>query len=357
MSLSNHYNTGKEVLSKQKVALLHRIRRNFFLKCLSLCTAILLYFYVQQERNPTITRQFLIPVSFEGQTSDVSVEADQPQIKVAVTGPQPVLELMKDSDIRVIGDLRNVPTDVVSTQKIKLHYDVRLSHEMQLLLSYDPWPLQRMEVQVFPQRSRDIAVEAHFPQAARVGYHYGPASIRPSRIRITGRIDRIKRVTQIVADSNSLEPGGGIDNDFPLAARDANNNVVEGIVLEVPKAHVTVPILEDPYSRILSISPIFNDQPPPGYRITHVAADPNQVRATGRPEIIDTLSTLATEEIDVHEMVGSQVILVPLVVPRGVLLKDANGSPISRVTVRITVEKQGGSVTQPPGPPASQPLQ
>ena len=347
MSLSNHYNTSKEALTKQKVAFIHRMRRNFFLKCLSMCTAVLLYFYVQQERNPTITRQFLVPVTFEGQSSDISVEADQPQFKVSVTGPQPVLELMKDSDIRVIGDLRNIPTDTINTVKVKLHYDVRLSHEMQLLLSYDPWPLPRLDVQVYPQRSRELSVDAHYPQEARVGYHYGPASIRPARVRITGRIDRVKRVSQIVADASSLESGGGIDNEFPLSARDANNNPVEGIMLEVPKVHVTVPILEDPYSRILSISPIFNDQPPAGYRITHLAAEPNQVKATGRPEVIDTLSTVSTEEIDVHDMVASQVILVPLVVPKGVTLKDSAGNPVTRVTVHITVEKQGGANTPP----------
>jgi YbbR domain-containing protein len=354
LSLTNHYNNSKQVLTQQKVAFVHRMRRNFFLKWLSLCTAVLLYFYVQQERNPTITRQFLVPVIFEGQSADISVETDQPQFKVAVTGPQPVLELMKDSDIRIVGDLRNVPTDTINSQKVRLHYDVRLSHEMQLLLSYDPWPLPRLDVQVYPQRSKDLAVDAHYPQEPRVGYHYGPASIRPARVHVTGRIDRVKRVTQIVADASSLEHGGGIDNEFPLSARDANNNPVEGITLDVTRAHVTVPILEDPYSRILSISPIFNDQPPPGFRIAHVTAEPNQVKATGRPEIIDTLSTVSTEEIDVHEMTGSQVLLVPLVMPRGVTLKDAAGNPVTRVTVHITVEKQGGTVPSNPGQSGSQ---
>ena len=182
-------------------------------------------------------------------------------------------------------------------------------------------------------------MEAHFPREARAGYHYGVAAISPERVRISGRIDRIKRVVQVVADATALEQGGGIDNEFTLSARDADNNPVDGVTMDVQHAHVTVPIQEDPYSKILSISPIFNDQPLPGFRITRVDVDPRQVRVAGRPELIDTLSTLSTEEIETHDMTDSQQVSIPLVIPKGVVVRDSSGNQITKVRVSITVER------------------
>lgn len=353
MSLTTQYIGGKQAIKQQRVALLLRLRRNFTLKFISMAAAVLLYFYVQQERNPMVPRVFEVTIGFEGLPSDVAADTDQPQIKVTVTGPQPVVEVLKDSDIRVVADLRSLPNDKMTTERVSMRYDIKLPREMQALLSFDPSPLPRLPVQVYPQRSRDIIVEAHFPKEAHAGYHYGTQVIRPERVNISGRIDRVKRVAKVVADAKSLESGGGIDNDFPLSARDADNNPVEGITMSVQTVHVTVPIVDEPYLKILSISPIFNDQPQPGYRIIHLAAEPNQVRVSGRPELIDTLSTLLTEVIPVHDMTDNQVLSVPLVIPKGVVVRDNDGNAITKVVVKITVEKVGTSAPSTSGPPVN----
>jgi YbbR domain-containing protein len=354
MSLTTQYLGGKQAITRQKVALLMRIRRNFALKFISLFTALLLYLYVQQERNPMVARVFEVTISREGLPPDVSVDVDQPQIKVTVTGPQPVVDVLKESAVRVVADLHSLPSDKITTARVPMKYDIHLTPEVQTLLSIDPSPLPRLEVQVFPQRSKELQVEAHYPKEAHAGYHYGPYSVKPERVTISGRIDRVKRVTQIVADANSLETGGGIDNDFPLSARDSDNNPVDGITMTVQTAHVTVPIVEDAYSKILSVSAIISDQIQSGYRITNVTVEPKQVRVVGRPQLIDTLSTLSTEEISVHDVTENKVVSVPLVVPNKVGVTDiATHNPITRIEVTLTVEKVGASSSPPPGQPVT----
>lgn len=349
MSFSSQYTGGKQAIKRQRIALIQRIRRNFALKFISLLASILLYFYVQQERNPTIPRQFNVPIILEALPPDVTVDTDIQQVLVTVTGPQPVVDALKESDIRIVADLHSLPTDKVATERIKLRYEVKLNQEIQNLLSYEPWPLPHLEVRVHPQRTREMAVEAHYPKETRAGYHYGTPDIRPSHVRITGGIDRVNRVTQIVADASSIEPGGGIDNDFTLSARDADNNPVEGITIDVPRVHVTVPIKEDPYAKIVSISPIIFDQPAPGYRMTKIAVTPNQVRIAGPLELVDPISTLTTEEIPVQSLTETRTVTVNLILPSGVTARDSSGNVITKVTVKMIVEK----VAAPPVAPTT----
>ncbi len=355
MSLSTHYLDGKEAISRRKIAFVQRLRQNFILKFISLATAVLLYFYVQQERNPTVPRVFEVPISFEGLPADVSIDSDQLPVKVIVTGPQPVVDVLKESELRVVADLKSLTGDKITTTKVSMRYEFKFPKEMQALLSFDPLPLPLLTVQVYPQRTREIAIDAHYPKESRAGYHYGSAVIKPEHIHISGRIDRIKRVVQVVADAKSIETGGGIDGYFSLSARDSENNPIEGITMSIQKAHVTVPSVEDPYSKIVSISPIINDLPLPSFRITHVTTDPKQVRIFGRPGLIDALSTLSTEQIPVKDAFESQALSVPLLIPRGLTVKDMNGNAITNITVRITIVRIGGSTPTTSGPQTSGP--
>ena len=129
--------------------------------------------------------------------------------------------------------------------------------------------------------------------------------------------------------------------NFTLSPRDSDDNPVDGITLDVQQTHVTVPVIEDPYSKILSISPIINEQPPPGYRITRIAVEPTQLWAAGRPQLVDALSTLSTEEITAHDLTQDQQISAPLVIPKGVVVKDGAGNQVMKVTVRISVSRTG----------------
>src|SRR5437868_4898355 len=93
------------------MGLLTRFRQNLSLKIVSLIAAILLYVYVQQERNPTIAKQLIANVEYRNTKEGYEVVPASRQIAVTVTGPKSSVEKLKDGDIKATADVSTVPSN------------------------------------------------------------------------------------------------------------------------------------------------------------------------------------------------------------------------------------------------------
>ncbi|HLK61770.1 MAG TPA: CdaR family protein [Chthonomonadaceae bacterium] len=343
----------KQAIERQGLALWSRIRQNFWLKVISLVAAILLYFFVQQERNPTVPRTFMAQIVLVNGREDVEVERDMQQFEVTLSGPRPIIDSLKDGDVRLVADLGNLPTDKVTTERVPMTYDIRLPEELKRELRRDPDPLPPLKVQLYPQLTILRNVEVHFVKETPVGVKYGRAILRPDKVKVTGRADRIARVERVVVEASTSDPGTEIDGEFPLSARDRDNNTVIGVTLSAQKAQVRIPLEIDDYSKIVSISPNLFDLPEPPYRLVEVRAEPSQVRIVGRPENVNPITTLTTDPISVHDLTEDQTIEARLTPANGVTIRDLKGNAISKVKVRITIGKVSAPTTS--GQPASHP--
>lgn len=333
--------SGKKGSSQHtRLTLRHRLGQNLFLKVVSLVASVMLHFYVQGERNPSTTRLFFAPVVRQNLPDNMEVESEIQQEEVHVTGPRSVLDVLKDGDIRVIADLRGIPVDKDTSEKVPVRYDVMGVPPDQLVdLTFDPLRPQRIVMQFYPQKAVELPIAIRSPKEGPVGYHYGRAELLPKRVQVAGRLDRVKSIDQLVVNVRPTQPGGAIDADFPVVPLDTGNNPVPGITLNPTTVHVIVPLVEEPYSKIVSVSPVINDQPLPTYRLEDVMVKPDQARISGRPPLINSISTLETEPISVHDLMENQTISVKLIAPSGVMIRDLSGKPINQVTVHFTVRR------------------
>lgn len=347
MSLTSLPTAGKKALERHKLALTERIRRNFWLKLISLATAVLLYFYVQAERNPNITRPFTTPVLIEHKPEEVEVQADPQKIKVNVSGPRSVMDLLKDGEIRIIGDFAGTPIDKVSPQKLRCHYEfVGSAAEHRIELSLDPPDPPRLAVMVYPQKTTRLLVSLHYLREAPVGFRYNAAEVSPPTVKVSGRLDRVDRVERVVVNAVGGAAGAAIEGDFNVLARDNNNSPVEGVTLTPDNVHVTIPLVVESYSKIVSISPDVNDQPQAGFRLYDVQVTPLQVRVTGQPSQVDRISTLQTHPISIRDRMEDLETDVQIDVPSGVAVRTLDNKPLHHVHVRVTLKR----TVSPPAP-------
>lgn len=352
MSLNHLPTVGKTALERHRLALTERVRRNFWLKFISLATAVLLYFYVQAERNPNVTHPFTTPILIEHKPEAVEVQTDTQKIKVNVSGPRSVMDLLKDGEVRITADFTGAAVDKVSAQKLRCRYDFTGSAaEHRAELSLDPPEPARLAVMVYPQRTTPVTVSVNYLREAPAGYRYNAAKVNPPKVTVSGRLDRVDRVERVVVRAVGGEAGASIEGDFLVSARDSNNSPVDGVILSPSTVHVTIPLAVEPYSKIVSISPDIRDTPQVGFTLHDIEMTPiQQVRVTGRPERVHAISTLLTQAITIRDRMEDLETDVPLVVPDGITVRTLDDKPLHRVHIHVTLRRVV-SPTPPPVPP------
>lgn len=348
MSLTSLPTASKNALERHRLALTERVRRNFWLKFISIATAIMLYFYVQAERNPNVTRPFTTPVLIEHKPDEVEVQSDPQKIKVNVSGPRSVMDLLKDGEVRITADFSGTPVDKVAPQKLRCRYDfVGSAAEHRAELNLDPPEPTRLAVMVYPQRSTPITVSVRYLREPPAGFRYNAPEVSPKKVKVSGRLDRVDRVERVVVNAVGGASAASIEGDFLVSARDNNNNPVEGVTLTPSTVHVTIPLVVEPYTKIVSLSPDVRDTPRGGFTLYDILVVPAQVRVTGRPDRVNGISTLLTEAISIRDRTEDLDADVTVVIPDGVTAHTMDGKPLHRVHVRVLVKRAPAAPISP----------
>lgn len=320
-------------------SLLRKVRANFPLKLISLASAIVLYFYVQSERNPMIARTLVATISKINAPIDVEIETEPQQVLVNITGSRQIVERLKDGDVRAMLDLKGVIANDVRTVSLPLNATIpALSEEMRHEVVIELQTL-RVKVTLYPPVTRTLSVHANYPKEPPAGFKYGQPEVRPGNVKISGRADFVNSVDHLVVNAAPNDTGAKIEGEFSILALDKKDNPVEGVTLNPARVRVYVQLVEDLPSKIIPISPEIPDQPLPPYSLSDITSTPQQVKIMGRPGRLEQISTLKTEVVSVRDMTQTQVLIVNLIIPPDITVRDASDKPVTTIKLRIEIQK------------------
>lgn len=324
-----------------------RIRQNLSLKIVSLVAAILLYIFVQQERNPTIQKTLLVTVEFKKSQDGYQVVTPTPRYPVTVTGPRPSIERLKDGDIKAWADISGVTTN-------QPNFPVRVNYELPKGvpdISLDA-SQEFVQVQVFRQKTRKMEVEAVWKHEALPGLKYGEPTIHPSLVSVRGREDVVNRIYKIVAPASPVEPKANIDGDFTVQAWDSDHNTIEGVDFFPEKVHVTIPQVLLPAEQIVEVQTPLSDRPAAPYVLTDRVYMPNSVKIIGTPQRVAEIRAINTETLSIHNLTATTTMDAALITPPDVQVRDLHGKAITHVKVTFIITK---TKTEPPTPETTTP--
>ena len=337
----------RESVQRQFAAFVVRLRQNFALKFIALVASILLYVFVQGERNPVLQRTLIAAVVRQDVPPDVEIDAE-PQLMIGVTGPASIVQRLSDNDIRAVLSLREVARDSAKPQITRVHLEVPgLSKQAFDSLIFDP-PDPTMKVQVYAPITRQLPVHPMYPKDAPAGYNYGPPDINPVSVQIFGRADRVNRVEEVIINAAPVETGARIDGPFAVLPRDKDGNPVEGVTIKPATVRISVPLVEKLPSKLVPISVMLAGLPQPPYTLGRLLPERTYIKVIGRGDILKNIYTIQTEPIPVSDFTETQEVNARLFLPDNAVLRDENDRPIIAVKVRIEIEK--GVVEKPVKP-------
>lgn len=235
-------------------------------------------------------------------------------VKVKLSGLKNNLLKIKSSDIVATIDLNKI----VGKDKSGEH---RIPVEITSLDNFEVLSFSPMYITCTVEKeiSKAIDVTVKHTGVVNDNYYVGRGISKPASIIIRGAESRVESVSEALAvvNVNGLEKD--ITKSISLMLKDANNEDVNGVVMDKSVVSITQPIYE---TKTVSVKPDFIGEPKEGYKLMDVISERTTVKIAGRRNILDNISNIITEPLDIRNQIVNVVNDKSLILEDGILVVD-----------------------------------
>lgn len=311
---------------------------NLLLKLISLAASLVLWAYVSAERfpNTTISRNVRAEVRTGGSPPpDVIVSLRTESVPVLVSGPKSEVDALNDNDIKAEVNLSsaNLSTTILRCRAFRMP---TTAPNVQTV------DRPTVIVDVAPRERKTMRVTAQLEGDEREAAKYGAPRLSPEMANVSGRREDLQRVAKLVVTVDVSRLGRFAD--LPIRAYDKDGIEVRGVEMDPATTRAELSLASSEATRSLVINVPFRGHTAFPYQVTDILVDPAQVVATGKPDVLGTLSRVDTEELDVGGLMSDVTRDVQLHLPAGVTLKSGPQ------TVSVTVKVRDATKVGPPNP-------
>lgn len=283
---------------------------------LSLVLAVFIWLTATEAQNP-IDGQFLqVNVDFVGRPENsVLIQPQRQTVQIRVEGPESVLRQISPTDFTASADLslapfgEAVPVPIrVSSTAEDVEYTLIIPEEVDVLLE--------------KQITREIPLDVDLRGSTARGHTQGDPLIEPPSINVTGPESSVEQIDIALATvflNNARETVIGTHRPVFYDAQGRVASTV-GMDLNIERVQVTVPVEQSAGFAEKLVTVAWNGEPATGYRLLNVNVEPPSVLVEGQPEVVNALTRLQTEPIDITGLTESFVQQVSLDLPAGITL-------------------------------------
>ena len=311
------------------------LKANIGLGLLSLALAVTLWAFVTNEENPTRTDCVpgAIPVEMVNVPEGLAVAAlSDEAVSVRASAPQDICDHLTVDDFRAVADL--------STAKARENsVTLRVSSTRRQVQVEQASPFQ-VTVTLEPVTTKVVPVTVKLIGTPPLGYATVSGKTTPEQVEVTGAESLVALVEEAVADVNVQGVRVPLDQVFTLVARDGRGGDIEGVTLNPSTVEVALPIVRREMTQAYVVTPTLRGVPSSGFNVTSISVEPAFVVITGAIEALQSLTTVATDEVDVDGAASDVVRAAKLQLPPGLTVTGSDS-----VTVRVSVSPAQGEIT------------
>ena len=311
------------------------LRANIGLGLLSLALAVSVWVFVTGEENPTRTDCFPgdIPVETVNVPEGLAIAGlSDAAVSVRASAPQDICDQLTAGDFRAVVDL-------AIARARENTVTVRVSSTRGRVNVVEANPAQ-VAVTLEPVTTKVVPVTVKLIGTPPLGYGTVPGKTTPEQVEVTGAESLVALVEEGVADVNVQGVRVPLEQTFPLVARDSRGGDIEGVTLNPSTADVVLPIVQREITQAYVVTPQVRGTPADGFDVTSVGVEPAFAVLTGTIEALQSLTLVATDEVDIDGAASDVVRAAKLQLPPG--LTAAGGDT---VTVRVSISAARGEIT------------
>jgi len=183
-------------------------------------------------------------------------------------------------------------------------------------------------------RVMDVTVQYEGKHANNY-YMAAPAS-NPTSVKITGPRSVVNSAAMAVATVNVEGAVDDIVKTVPVRIYDGKDTEIF-MSAPVENVKVTVPVYPTKYVKLV---PEVTGNPEDGYHLMDVTVKPDKVRIAARKDILDTVTKLKLEELDISGAYNNILAPKQILDTDGLIILDLANTPVVNAVIEKTVEKE-----------------
>ena len=182
-------------------------------------------------------------------------------------------------------------------------------------------------------KTKEVPVKSKINVISKSGYYVATPIFSPDIVLVSGPESLVDKVKSVVAEAEESNVVKTIIKNYTVIPVDDNYKEVIGVQLSQKWVEATIEINEGKTVpiKINVIGTIQND-----LKLKSISSDTTEIGITGPKSILDSISEIGTENIDISQIKDNTSIEVKLKIPDGILIHNGQNN----INVNILVEKK-----------------
>ncbi len=294
---------------------------------LALSVAVVLWASLTFAQNPEREDVYPtdIPIEVRGLAPTLVVANELGSVRVRIVAPEDSWRRLQASSFRATLDLAQLPAGLHQRE-----ITVECSDpDVRMLV----WTPAKTSVRIEETRTISVPVRVNFVGAVPFGYRVvGAPLVSPGTVAVVGPASIVEKVTDAGVTVRMDELKSTVERTIKPEPR-GGSGVVGGVRVEPQSVSVTVEVEQIAGSKAVPVVASVKGQPAAGFGLAGVAVEPSTVQVVGDPSVLERLSTLTTQDVDVTGSTADVSRNVSVVRPAGVSV--VGEAPLA-VRVRVT---------------------
>jgi YbbR domain-containing protein len=301
--------------------------KNIDIKLLSLFLAIILWLYIAGGENPMVENFIDISLTQTNLGEGLVIKEFPTNVSVGIKGPKNVINNISSYQISGVVDFSEINKEGLHKLKVEVAA-----------------PKKTQITRIIPSEIK-VEVERVLTKEAEVGYSligipekgYSLADepqFNPSKVKIIGAQSVLENVKQIICAIDISGIKEDLNRKIKVKAVDANGNEIKEVKIEPDILEVSISLTRGYPEKQLAVKPRIIGKPAPGYYISQILSNPDEIKIFGNYSKISNLEFLETIPIDVNGITKTLSVKVPPALDEGLNIVEGETTLIE-VTIQV----------------------
>ena len=301
--------------------------KNVDIKLLSLFLAIILWLYIASGENPIVENFIDVSLIQNNLSEDLVIKEFPINVSMGIKGPKNIINNI--SSHQIIGTVNFSEINTEGLYKLKV--EVVAPKGIQITRIIPP----EIKVEVEKVLTKEIEVEYSLIGVPEKGYSLtDEPQFNPYKVKIIGAQSVLENTKQIICAIDISGIKEDLSRKLTVKAVDMNGNEIKEIKIEPDIVEVSISLTRGYPEKQLTVKPKIIGKPAPGYYISEILSDPDDIKIFGNYPKITDIEFLETIAIDVNGITKTLSVKVPPVLEEGLNIAEGEVELIE-VTIQV----------------------